>query len=297
MQIELTPDQTFTARAGEQLVRGLRITAEWEGLRKLVDGTGRHLIVDVDGIVVKGTAALLHDLHLTTSVDSFITVPETTLPTGQVVPSFQVGQYHCGGQSNGPVVVSASVAPLVNIKYQAARDCCAAAGYKLITELQCLAIAVNIARQKINWTGGDFAEGSIYQGLHKSNVKGPQAGTYESTDPAERRWHELSNGERIYDFAGNVWSWVFDDVQGDADGLVSGTIAKDSPSLTCAPAPSGQKGGGYVPSGPLNWSGNALVRGGCWCSDSYAGVFFLGLGWPVSDYDYVGFRCTKPIGL
>lgn len=293
MKIELTQEQTFSARAGQQLVHGLRITDEWEGLRKLVDGTGRHLIVDVDGIVVKGTAALLHDLHLTNTTDSFITVPETTLPTGQVVASFQVGQYHCGGQSNGPVVISASVAPLVNVKYQAAKDLCAAAGFKLITELQCLAIAHNIAQQGINWTGGKVGDGSIYQGLHKGSVSGPQAGTYESKDPTERRWHELSNGARIYDFAGNVYTWVFDDLHGDADGLVSGSIAKDSPSLMCAPAKSNKQGVGYVPDGPLSWSGYALFRGGCWCSGSFAGVFFLFFGWPGNDLGSVGFRCTK----
>ena len=293
MKIELTQEQTFSARAGEQLVHGMRITAEWEGLRKLVDGTGRHLIVDVDGIVVKGTAALLHDLHLTTASDGFITVPATTLPTGQVVPSFQVGQYHCGSQTNGPVIVSASVAPLVNIKYQAAKDLCAAAGFKMIIELQCLAIAHNIAQQDINWTSGKVGEGSIYQGLHKGSVSGPQAGTYESTDPAERRWHELSNGARIYDFAGNVYTWVHDDVQGDADGLVKGVIAKDSPSLSCAPASSGQKGFGYVPDGPLSWSGRALVRGGFWFSRELAGVFVLGYVWPGDAHSSVGFRCTK----
>jgi hypothetical protein len=293
MQIELTPDQTFTARSGDHLVRGLRITAEWEGLRKLVDGTGRHLIVDVDGIVVKGTAGLLLALHLRTDAEGFITVPETTLPTGQVVPSFEVGQYHCGGKSNGPVVVDPSTKPRVNFTYKQARTLCEQAGLKLITETQCLAIAHNIAQMDINWSGGKVGEGSIYQGLHKGTVSEAQAGTYESPDPDERRWHELSNGARIYDFAGNVWSWVFDDVQGDADGLVSGSIAQDSPSISCAPAPSGKKGVGYVPSGPLNWSGDALVRGGFWFSGSYAGVFRLRNGWPGSDDNGVGFRCTK----
>jgi hypothetical protein len=292
MQIELTPDQTFTARAGEQLVRGLRITAEWEGLRKLVDGSGRHMIIDVEGIVVKGTAALLHDLHLTASADCFVTVPETVLPTGQIVASFQVGQYHCAYQGDG-LVVSASVPPSVNIKYQVARDLCRQAGYKLITELQCLAIAHNIAQQDINWSGGKVGEGAIYQGIHKGKVSGPQAGTYESDDPAERRWHELANGARIYDFAGNVFTWVFDDLHGDDDGLVSGSIGTGSPSIRLAPAPSGKKGVGYVPEGPLSWSGRALIRGGCWCSGSLAGVFSLGDGWPGGDSNGVGFRCTK----
>lgn len=292
MQIELTPDPTFTARAGQQLVRGLRLTGEWEGLRKLVDGTGRHIIVDAAGLVLKGTAALLHDLHLTTSTECFITVPETVLPTGLVVPSFRVGQFACSKNASGAVVVSADGQPWVNVNYNDARGACAAIDANLITETQCLAIAHNIAQQGINWTSGTVGEGSLYQGLHTGEVSGPQPGTYEPDD-AERRWHELSNGARIYDFAGNVFTWVHDDVQGDADGLVRGTIAKDSPSLICAPAPSREKGVGYVPSGPLKWSGGALIRGGCWCSDAYAGVFRLSFVWPGSGSGGVGFRCTK----
>lgn len=292
MKIELTQEQTFSARAGDQLVHGLRITSEWEGLRKLVDGTGRHMIVDADGIVMKGTAALLHDLRLTMLADGFVTVPETVLPTGYTVPSFQVAQYHAGMAEDGTVTVDGSGKPKASITYHAARDACVDHGYKLITELQCLAIAHNIAQQAVNWTGGKVGAGSIYQGIHRGNVKGPQAASYEPGED-ERRWHELSNGARIYDFAGNVFSWVFDDVQGDIDGVVKGVIAKDSPSLTCAPAPSGENGVGYVPDGPLKWSGRALVRGGCWCSVSGAGVFNLSYASPGYGYLSVGFRCTK----
>ncbi|MES2346293.1 MAG: SUMF1/EgtB/PvdO family nonheme iron enzyme [Pseudomonadota bacterium] len=292
MQIELTQEQTFSARAGDKLVHGLRITSEWEGLRKLVDGTGRHMIVDADGIVIKATPALLHDLHLTVLADGFVTVPATTLPTGYTVPSFQVAQYHASMADDGTVTVDGSGKPKVNISYHAARDACTDHGYKLITELQCLAIAHNIAQQDINWSGGKVGAGYIYQGIHNGNVNGPQAANYEPGEN-ERRWHELSNGARVYDFAGNVWSWVFDDVQGDIDGLVKGSIAKDSPSLTCAPAPSGEKGVGYIPAGPLNWSGYALIRGGCWFSFSSAGVFLLRSGSPGVGGSYVGFRCTK----
>jgi formylglycine-generating enzyme required for sulfatase activity len=298
MKIELTQEQTFTARAGTHAVHGLRRAAQWEGLSKLVDQSDRFLIVsDDNGIVVKGTPALLHDLRLTTSVNRFITVPETTLPTGQVVPSFKVGQYACSKGEDGAAVINMDGAPWVNVDYRDARAACQAIGASLITELQCLAIATDIVRQDVNWTGGRVGEGALYQGIHKGNVSGPQAGTYESEDPAERRWHQLSNGERIYDFAGNVFTWVFDDVQGTDEGLVSDKIAKDSPSLACAPFPSREKGVGYVPSGLLRWSGGALIRGGCWCSGSDAGVFRLLGGWPGGALGYVGFRCTKPIGL
>ena len=225
--------------------------------------------------------------------NQFITVPETTLPNGTVVPSFQVGQYLA---SHGPADVpqiNAASEPWTEINYHDARKACDGAGYKLLTELQALAIAHDIANQDINWTGGKVGEGSLYQGLHKDTVSEAQPGDFESPDPEERRWHQLSNGERIYDFAGNAFNWIFDDVQGDENGLVAKAFAADSPSLTTAPFASMTKGTGWRPDAGANWSGHALMRGGCWCSEAYAGVFYLSNDWPGRDYGSVGFRCTK----
>jgi formylglycine-generating enzyme required for sulfatase activity len=146
----------------------------------------------------------------------------------------------------------------------------------------------------VNWSGGKVGAGKLYQGLHKGTVDGPQDGNYESPHAEERRWHELANGERIYDFSGNVWTWVFDNVQGNEEGIVSKPIGKDSLSRSTLPEDCYAKGGGYVyDSTTLNWSSNALVRGGRWFSESSAGVFRLDLGWPVVEYVGVGFRCTK----
>jgi hypothetical protein len=224
----------------------------------------------------------------------FITVPEVTLPSGKVVPSFQIAQYIA---SRGPAGIPQSVAdamPWVEINYNDARKACAVAGYDLLAETRALAIAYDISQQDINWTGGKVGEGKIFQGIHKDNVSEAQAGTYESDDAEERRWHQLSNGERIYDFSGNCYTWVFDDVQGDENGL-TGKIAADSISLTTAPYPSQEKGMGWRPDGEQNWSGVALVRGGCWGSGSRAGVFRLNYGYPEYRYDDVGFRCTKSL--
>ena len=102
----------------------------------------------------------------------------------------------------------------------------------------------------------------------------------------------LSNGEKVCDLNGNVFSWVFDDVQGDENGL-TGKIAADSISLTTAPYPSEEKGMGWRPDRERDWSGYALVRGGCWSSGSRAGVFSLGGGYPDYRNDGIGFRCTK----
>lgn len=291
MKIELVPEQSYFARAGEQIVRGLSVVDQWEGLRKVVDGRGRSLIVDQDGTVLKGTDGLLHDLHLTIGQDDFVSVPQTELPDGTVVPAFQVGRYACSEGADGKAAVSKDGKPWVNINFATAKQACLNAGFALITELQYLAIAHQIWHQDVNWTGGKVGEGKLYQGLHKGTVNGPQDGNYESSHAEERRWHQLANGERIYDFAGNVWTWVFDDVQGNAEGIVAKSIGKDSPSRSSIPDDCYAKGGGYVfDSTTLNWSSNALIRGGYWYSESNAGVFNLNNDWPDNENDNVGFR-------
>jgi hypothetical protein len=160
-----------------------------------------------------------------------------------------------------------------------------------------LAIAHDIANQDINWSGGKVGEGKVFQGLHRGTNSDAIGAVIESQDPSERRWHQLSNGEIVFDFAGNAFSWVFDDVQGDAEGIVAKTITKDSLSRAVALAAGAdnwrEKGLGWQPGGDARWSGAALVRGGYFCSEGYAGVFCLNLGSPGVRNVSVGFRCTK----
>jgi formylglycine-generating enzyme required for sulfatase activity len=103
----------------------------------------------------------------------------------------------------------------------------------------------------------------------------------------------LSNGSKICDFNGNVFQWVRDDVQGNEKGLMAKKIKSDSISLTTAPYKSETKGMGYRPDGERDWSGRALVRGGCWSSNDRAGVFYLIYCHPEYEGDTVGFRCTQ----
>ena len=222
----------------------------------------------------------------------FILVPETTLPDGTIVASFRVARYPMSKGASGAPLSVADRAPWVEINYEDTRKVCEDAGLKLIRETQMLAIAWDISQQAINWTGDKVGEGTLYQGLHKGSVDEAQPGNYESADPAERSWHELSTGERIYHFSGNVYTWVFDDVQGDENGLVAKSFAADSISITTPPVPSGEQGVGWYPPAGRDWSGSALARGGCWSSDVRAGVFYLNGGWPDGEYVVVGFRST-----
>ena len=224
---------------------------------------------------------------------AFIPVPESVLPNGLTVPAFRVAQYHCGRNADGQAIVSPDVAPWVGINYHAARQACTAIGAALLTETQALAIAHNLAAQPANWTGGAVGEGVLRQGLRNGTVDDPQPASLEPGDPDESRWFTLFTGERICDFSGNVFSWIFDDIQGNADGITDRAFAEDSPSLQ-APFARMTKGMGWRPSAGTNWSGRALLRGGCWYSESDAGVFRLDLGWPGSAFGGVGFRCTLP---
>ena len=63
----------------------------------------------------------------------FISVPETTLPNGIVVPAFEVGQYVCSQGCDGNVAVTAEGLPWVRINFAEAKAACEQAGYKMIT--------------------------------------------------------------------------------------------------------------------------------------------------------------------
>lgn len=239
----------------------------------------------------------------------FVTVPETTLPcviVGGVVtrpsitvPAFQVGQYLASKGADGKAAITAAGAPWVDINYADARKAAADAGFALITETQALSLAFNLSLQDANWVSGAVYEGDMFQGLRLDldDVDEPYAFDFVSRDPSERRTFYLADGSMVMDAAGNAYTWVFDDVQGDEAGLIARAFVAVSPSIATAPYPSMERGMGWRPNAGADWSGRALVRGGCWFSDSHAGVFRLFFGWPGHGYDNVGFRCTKPIGL
>jgi hypothetical protein len=222
----------------------------------------------------------------------FVIVPATTLPGGVTVPAFAVARWLAARGPDGQLLLSATAPPWVRIGYHAARQACTRAGAGLLTESQALAIAHDLAAQAANWSGGAVGAGRLFQGLHLGRFDAPQPACATSPDPRERRWHVLSNGERIHDFAGNAFSWVFDDVQGDADGIVAHGFAPDSPTLATPPGVPMQQGLGWWPRAGRSWWGRALARGGSWSSQEGAGVFTVVDERPRARRAYVGFRCA-----
>jgi hypothetical protein len=222
----------------------------------------------------------------------FVIVPATTLPGGVTVPAFAVARWLAARGPDGQLLLSATAPPWVRIGYHAAREACARAGVRLLTESQALAIAHDLAAQAANWSGGAVGAGRLFQGLHLGRFDAPQPACAASPDPRERRWHVLSTGERIHDVAGNAFSWVFDDVQGDIDGIVAHGFAPGSPTLATPPGVPMQQGLGWWPRAGRSWWGRALARGGSWSSQEGAGVFTVVDERPQARRAYVGFRCT-----
>ena len=296
--LELTEERTFTARLHGRIVTGLLVDGKWEGMTKYRHlASGLHVIVlDDEARIVKGSPALMDSLGLGLAGDDhWAPVPARMLPNGRMVAAWMVARYPCAKGEDGKILLSPSAKPWTNITQPDASAACIASGYLLTRESQEQALRLDVCAQDINWTGGKVGSGKVYQGLYNGTVSSAQAANYVSADPEERSWHELSNGQRIYGLAGNIYTHSFDDIQGDERGLVVGPIAADSTTLTAAPYPSREKGMGYRATGPLNWPGVALVRGGGWGDDDYAGLFGLDYCYPDYALGNVGFRCAKPI--
>lgn len=290
MNIELIQERSFTVRNGDKAVHGLFHAGDWEGFTKYQDARGSSLIVD-GAKLIKASPDLATLLNFGDLELGFVLVPDTTLPGGQFVPAFYVAQYAASKGDDGKLVIDATRKPWTNINFADAKAASSAAGYSMITETQWLAIAYNASQQAENWTGGAVGEGDLFQGVR--NGREALAGDQISPRGEERRWLVLSNGSRVCDFNGNVFQWVFDDVQGDDDGLIAKKIKTSSLSMTVAPYPSETKGMGWRPDGSRDWSSGALIRGSYWFSGGDAGAFGLVSDWPDFEYDGVGFRCTK----
>jgi len=205
--------------------------------------------------------------------------------------------------------------PWVNVTRNEARLICKSLGdgYSLISNAQWQTIARNIEQVGANWSGGQPGAGQLNRG--HSDLSPPFAlpaglsdslgcfGTGEECSKTEwnlqKRTHLLSNGEVIWDFAGNVSEWLIDDPR---------TFGNFSPvrelndcatftdyyhrELFCSSDHTLGRihGIGVVFQAPTD----ALVRGGAWWNDGFeeAGVFFTLPLWSMEVSRDIGFRCV-----
>lgn len=196
-------------------------------------------------------------------------------------------------------------------------------GCHLISEAEWLTIAQNILMNKSNWSGGAVGSGYIYGG-HVFND--PATALASSSDDSDiyfgmgaegdlrrKRVLELSNGEVIWDFVGNVREWTDGTVSSGFPGVDGGGATwRDWSALTnqgSLPAPNPSPSFAY--SGANDWTSNptfvgrlysnsdysqesAYVRGGSWADWHNAGLFSLAFGYASTSRDVaIGFRVAR----
>ena len=270
--------------------------------------------------------------------------PENYLPvprdlTVGVTHDFCVAKYEM--KNVGGIATSqADLTPWVSISQTSSQATCSALNidnsygqYALISNPEWMNIARNVEQIAANWSNSNpgVHPGVLARG-HSDNS--PANALIASTDDLigyintgnnaaqaanagweQRRTLELSNGEIIWDFAGNVWEWVdwqvapakkaYRATDGQStsawldfkvlDRLIGENADDQMLTSTFMPGFStlgGANGLGQYYAGANN-SGGAAFRGGLWYSSTNAGAFALHLIYSASSTDTViGFRCV-----
>jgi hypothetical protein len=231
----------------------------------------------------------------------------------------------------GVATSQATLTPWVNISHDDAKAACSALGadYDIISNAEWMTVAREIEKTPSNWTGGAVGSGSLYIGhsdnnpaaaLAVSDVTNPYVGTGNTSSQGlgngkeQRRTHELSNGEVIWDFAGNLlervdWSpWGLMNTVSTTNcpsyggELLTSNCTDISPEKIFPANPSGvasvdyntRYGVGYAYLGPT--ASSVVTRGGFWGNFDQSGVFHI-QAWssdPVGGGGavFTGFRCV-----
>lgn len=252
--------------------------------------------------------------------NGFIVVPgSTTFGTSE----FCVMKYEAKQATATVPISQASGAPWVDISQTNAitysANVVGCTGCRLISEAEWLTIAHNALNVSTNWSGGSVGNGYIYSGhsdgtpsgvlVADTNDSNSYSGTGNDTPSNQRRTLTLSNGEVIWDFAGNAFEWTNATLTGTQPGAAGwayreynnpgdskGSISTAFPSFG-TPAASGWtsvQGIGQYYSSTSDPNTFGFIRGGDRSAGSTSGVFALNLQHgPSITMPYLGFRVVK----
>lgn len=200
-------------------------------------------------------------------------------------------------------------------------------GCHLISEAEWMTLAVDVLSVPSNWDSGVVGKGHVYNGHNKATPAMPIAASLDDTDGYsglddktkldQRRTLTLSNGEVIWDLAGNVWEFIDATVQANQPGVIgkgsdyydwkdvntAGSLSV-SPLLSNIDVPgasdwsSATTGIGYFIGDASNKDLKAVIRGGdCANKDGvidYEGVLSMSTYYKPSDtYRRLGFRVAE----
>ncbi len=241
---------------------------------------------------------------------------------------FCIAKFEMKKGSDGKAASTASGKPWIANKATASDSCVAlGTGYRLPTNAEWNATALEIFNQDSNWTGGKKLSGTLYTGYYSgwsepvaiSNINNP----YDSTGKAsghERRTFTLASGNVIWDFGGNAWEWVSDTIYGSSyspdlsspygrtyhnnkwDVKPGSKQLFDFTGMTAVPNKEANMGNLF------GGSGGKVIRGGAICmhSEGATGIFTANIGditanevqapasWSLN-MNNVGFRCVKDV--
>lgn len=250
---------------------------------------------------------------------NFVKVPgSTTFNTDE----FCVAKFH-SKNTGGNVAVTAASIPWDNIDADTAQLKCEAMSesgfsgtFTLISNPEWMTIARNAENVTDNWESGIIGTGWFVRGhsdgvpnnpLDVTNENDPYDGTGDTAGVGggngweQRRTLKLSNGSIVWDFTGNVWSWVdwnpndtgFTLGPTDAPltsmevNVLSGSVTNND--LRAAGLYGSSQGFGQWYGG----AGGAAMRGGRWTNQTLAGIYSMYLDEVASHASsHVGFRCV-----
>jgi len=216
--------------------------------------------------------------------------------------------------SNTNVVSSPYGSPIAGVTHTEAKSICSSLGGHLMTNQEWMTIARNTEQVDSNWSSGAVGTGCLFRG----NVGNDDTCGYNGDNPEKGYSRDtkakfvLSNGQEIWDIAGNVWEHVMKDADDTlvqdtpTDGGAAGWRWIEHTSIT------GYGDFSYNEIRPSNSSWNAtqgmgrvytyngasanrvLLRGGYWHDTADAGAFTRDLHWAAGTQSSgVGFRCVR----
>lgn len=280
-----------------------------------------------DGAEPTEGPCLGHTGNVASKIDcpsGFISVPGNAI---YKTDTFCVMKYEAKQASATVPVSQAAGTPWVSITQTNAaiysENVAGCTGCHLITEAEWLTIAANVMSVASNWSGGSVGSGAIFRG-HNDNS--PASSLAASTDDSDgysgtgqssgdqRRTHTLSNGEVIWDIAGNVNEWTQGGVEpGQSPGIIGEvsltwkdwndaslnkrglqSMAYPSYASELADTWTSTQGVGRLYSNHSDGTAKKFARGGGWISSTNTGPFTINAGNVESiAAASIGFRVAK----